>query len=89
METYADSLMDYTIQDLKTRFELLKKLIPNTSIPKQAKKEDLIRSLVSWVFAKENLKVLYSKVTQIEQAALQETVHNFSGMFDSFRIQAK
>ena len=69
METYADSLMDYTIQDLKKRFELLKKLIPNTSVPKQAKKEDLIRSLVSWVFSKENLKVLYSKVTQVEQAS--------------------
>lgn len=89
METYADSLMDYTIQDLKTRFELLKKLIPNISVPKQAKKEDLIRSLVSWAFAKENLKILYSKITQVEQAALQETVHNFSGTFDSFRIQTK
>lgn len=89
METYADSLMDYTIQDLKGRFELLKKLMPNMSVPKQAKKEDLIRSLVSWVFARDNLKVLYSKVTQVEQAALQETVHNFSGMFDSYRIQAK
>ena len=89
METYADSLMDYTIQDLKTRFELLKKLMPNVPVPKQAKKEDLIRSLGSWVFAKENLKALYSKVTKLEQAALQETVHNFSGVFDSFRIQAK
>lgn len=89
METYADSLMDYTIQDLKARFDLLKKLIPNISTPIQAKKEDLIRSLVSWVFAKENLKVLYSKVTKVEQSALQETVHNFSGMFDSCRIQAK
>jgi len=81
--------MNYTIQDLKTRFELLKKLIPNMPVPKQAKKEDLVRSLVSWVFEKENLKVLYSKVTQLEQAASQETVHNFSGMFDPCRIQEK
>jgi len=89
METYADSLMNDTIQDLKTRFELLKKLMPNTSVPKKSKKEDLIQSLVSWVFAKENLKVFYSKLTQVEQAALQETVHNFSGVFDFCRIQAK
>ena len=66
METYADSLMDYTIQDLKERFDLLKKLIPNISTPKQAKKEDLIRSLVSWVFAKENLKDCMAFLKNIE-----------------------
>lgn len=89
METYADSLMDYTIQELKTRFELLKKLMPNISIAKQGKKEELIHSLVSWIFSKENLKVLYAKVTQVERAALQETVYSFFGVFNSFRIQAK
>ena len=89
METYADSLMDYTVQDLKKRFELLTRLIPGMPVSKQTKKDDLVQSLASWVFTKDNLKVFYSKVTPIEQAALQETVHHFSGMFDPFRIQAK
>ncbi len=89
METYADSLMNDTIQELKTRFELLKKLIPDMRVSKYAKKDDLIRSLVSWVFAKENLNILYAKVSKLEKSALQETIHNFSGVYHSSRIQAK
>jgi len=89
MTTYVDALRDYTIEDLNARFELLNQLIPSMQAYKQARKEGLLGSLASWVCAKENLKVFYSKLTQIEQEALQETVHSFSGVFDSCRIEAK
>ncbi|MES2199864.1 MAG: hypothetical protein V4489_06825 [Chlamydiota bacterium] len=87
--SYADSLTEFTVDEIKKLLKLLRDFFPKNLSHKAPRKDDLISHLSSFFSPKEVLKEFYKNLSTLEQSTLQEIVHTDGGQFHFDQIMAK
>ena len=84
---YLEILNEYTVEELKERIDAAKQILPG-KFDSRGNKSMLTRALIVPFYDVEICKAFYSKLSTIEQAAIQEVVHSWDRLYGD-RMMAK
>lgn len=86
---YATLLWSYTVYELKDFVTILGEFFPELPAPKGGIKQNIIHFLSETLLSPKNLYRFYSRLSPLDQSALQETVHTTHGEFNSHLLLEK